>query len=92
MEAHTPKREAVERFIKAQAEHGKGWEVRVIDEQETPVLRLEAVKKQTAGGPKILEIHSRQITLTHDEVDESTQKLIRRWMDSLPTAASRAEV
>jgi hypothetical protein len=91
MEAHTPKREAVEKFIASQAGHGKGWHLRVVDEQESPLIRLEATNPQTGNHPKTLEIHTRQITLTHEEVDESTKKLILRWIDSLSTATSRVQ-
>jgi len=85
MEAHTPKRYAVERYLKQQSDHGKGWQVRVVDEQESPVVRLEAMRTGESAGDsrKTLEIHTRQITLTHEELDESTKKMIIRWLDSL---------
>ncbi len=85
MEAHTPKRYAVENFVKGQSGHAHGWHVRVIDEQETPMLRLEAVNHDSNAteSPKTLEIHSRQITLANDELDGSTRKMISRWLDSL---------
>jgi len=94
MEAHTPKRYAVENFIKGQGEHAHGWHVRVIDEQDTPLVRLEAVNNESnsAAAPKILEIHTRQITLAHDELDGSTKKLISRWLDSLSSGESGASV
>jgi hypothetical protein len=89
MEAHTPKREAVQRFISSNAGHAPGWKVRVIDEHDSPLIRLEA--KQDAGGDavKTLEVHTRQVTLTQDEVDASTRKMLVRWLDSL-TSGSRA--
>ena len=89
MEAHTPKREAVEKLIKACRQTGSDWQIRVVDEQNSPVILLEAVKGQAGAGPKTLEIHSRQITLTHDDVDESTKKLIKRWIESLATATAK---
>jgi hypothetical protein len=92
MEAHTPKRYAVEKFIKGQGEHAHGWHVRVIDEQETPVVRLEAVNQDSSAAdkPKRLEIHTRQITLENDELDSSTRKMISRWLDSLSSGEPAA--
>jgi hypothetical protein len=93
MEAHTPKRYAVERFITKQAQHAGGWQVRVVDEQENPVLRLEAVKQGSASGePKKLEVHTRQVNLVHDDIDESTKKLITRWLDSLSSGSGDASL
>lgn len=94
MEAHTPKRYAVENFIKAQRDHAHGWHVRVIDEQETPVVRLEAVNQDANATetPKTLEIHTRQITLANDDLDGSTKKLISRWLDSLSSGEQGAHV
>ena len=92
MEAHTPKREAVEKFIASQSGHGKGWQVRVVDEQESPLNRLEATNPQAGDHAKTLDIHTRQITLTHEQVDESTKKLILRWIDSLSIAPSKAQM
>lgn len=81
METHTPKREAIERFL---TKHGgssaPGIQVRIVDEHESPVIWLQA----SGGGPnRSLEIHTRQVTLTHDELDASTQKMIERWLASL---------
>ncbi|MBV9084124.1 MAG: hypothetical protein JOZ62_15720 [Acidobacteriaceae bacterium] len=84
MEAHTPKRYAVERFLERSAGHAQGWQVRVIDEQDDPLVRLEAVKKDSgAEPPRTLELHTRQVTLTHDDIDDLTKKMIVRWLDSL---------
>jgi hypothetical protein len=91
MEAHTPKREAVQRFISSNAGHAPGWKVRVIDEHDSPLIRLEAKQEASAAGDavKTLEVHTRQVSLTHDEVDASTRKMLVRWLDSL-TSGSRA--
>jgi hypothetical protein len=88
MEAHTPKREAIEKFIGRHSDHSPGWEIRIIDEQATPLVRLEA----TRGGAdtRTLEVHTRQVTLAGDRLDETTQKMIERWLDSLVSSASRA--
>jgi len=84
MEAHTPKRYALERFIEAHKHQAKDWQVRLIDEHDDPVVRLEATKQGIpTGQPQKLEVHTRQVTLVHDEVDDSTKKLISRWLDSL---------
>ncbi|MBV9268088.1 MAG: hypothetical protein JO061_18110 [Acidobacteriaceae bacterium] len=84
MGAHTPKRDAVERFIKTQSEHAHGIEVKVIDEQQNPIILLEA--NASSSAPR-LEIHTRQITLTNEQLDPSTQKMITRWLDSLSSGA-----
>jgi hypothetical protein len=87
MESHTPKREAIEKFVASHSGHAPGWQVRVSDEQETPLVRLEA--KQGGGDARGLEIHTRQVTLTADRLDESTQKMIERWLDSLVSSGSK---
>ncbi len=81
-EAHTPKREAIERFLSGAKAHSPGWHVRVIDEQDSPIVRLQAATEESEQ-PKSLEIHTRQVTLTGDRIDESTRKMIERWLDSL---------
>jgi hypothetical protein len=83
-EAHTPKREAIEKFI----HHEEGvndWIVEVLDQAHEPVVRLQARRDdQVSTRPaKSLEIHTRQVRLTDDELDESTKTLIRRWLASL---------
>src|SRR5689334_8525819 len=85
MEAHTPKREAVQRFITGNGAHAPGWQVRVIDEQDSPVVRLEARQEVAtkAEDVRTLEVHTRQVSLVHDDIDESTKKMILRWLDSL---------
>lgn len=90
MEAHTPKRQAVEKFIASNREHAPGWEIRVVDQQEAPVVLLEAVPQNQgatdhgkAHHQTKLEIHTRQVSLIHDDVDNTTKQMIQRWMDSL---------
>lgn len=83
METHRPKRDAIERFLQ---QHGAapGIEVRVLDEHDNPVIWLQA----SGGGPnRSLEIHTRQITLTNNSLDPSTQKMIERWLHSLQSEA-----
>lgn len=83
MGSHTPKREAIERFI-SKHPAAPGIQIRVVDEQENPVIWLQA----SGGGPnRSLEIHTRQITLTNDALDPSTRKMIERWLDSLHAGA-----
>lgn len=85
MGTHTPKREAIERFL---ARHGAapGIQVRVVDEHDNPVIWLQA----SGGGPNpTLELHTRQITLTNDQLDGSTQKMIERWIASLHSQPQR---
>lgn len=86
MEAHTPKREAIEKFVHHESGIAKDWLVRVIDEPHDPIVRLQAWKdnKAAANAPdKSLEVHTRQIRLADEELDESTKTLIRRWLASL---------
>ncbi|MGH9583573.1 MAG: hypothetical protein ACRD4O_11615 [Bryobacteraceae bacterium] len=84
MEAHTPKRLAIERFLKsAKSEQGSARDVRVrvIDEKENPIVRLETVD---ASGPvKGLDVHTRQVVLENDGIDQTTKQMIRRWLASL---------
>ena len=85
MAAHTPKREAIEKFVKHESGTAKNWLVRVVDEEHDPVVRLHAWSVgKTEGAPeKSLEVHSRQVRLSDDELDESSKTLIRRWLASL---------
>lgn len=84
MPVHTPKREAIEKFIK----HESGianWTIQVIDEPHDPVIRLHAWRVgSTENAPeKSLEVHSRQVRLSDEELDETSKTLIRRWLASL---------
>ena len=84
MEAHTPKREAIQKFIG----HESGvsnWIVRTVDEAESPIVLLEAYRDDAEGSrpAKTLEIHTRQVRLQDDELDEATKTMIRRWIASL---------
>ena len=92
MEAHTPKREAIEKFLNRHQEHAPGWRITVIDEQHTPLVRLEGHSSASAGSEaKTLEIHTRQVTLSADNLDDSTQKMIERWLDSLVSGATKSQ-
>jgi hypothetical protein len=83
-EAHTPKREAIEKFIHHEG-GAKDWIVEVLDEIHEPIVRLQARRddRLSTQPAKSLELHTRQVRLTDDELDESTKTLIRRWMGSL---------
>ncbi|MGH9614308.1 MAG: hypothetical protein ACRD4P_14640 [Bryobacteraceae bacterium] len=85
MEAHTPKRHAIKRFIEGHAGTVSDWRIRVIDEQENPIVHIEAARQDPATGDpqRTLEIHTRQVSLIRDEIDDSSKKLIRRWLSSL---------
>jgi hypothetical protein len=84
VEAHTPKRYAVERYLQSESARTPGWTIRVNDEQDSPVVCLQATKSESAGEPpRTLEIHTRQVILEHDSIDDHTQTMIRRWLDSL---------
>lgn len=85
MEAHTPKREAIEKFIGHEKSAAKHWIVRTVDEAEDPIVRLRATRSDEAGGgqEKTLELHTRQVRLDSNELDESTKTMIRRWLASL---------
>lgn len=84
MEPHTPKREAIERFVQHEGA-ADNWIIRVKDEPHDPIVRLEAWRddRAEAGPERFLEVHTRQVRLTDDELDESTKTFIRRWMASL---------
>ena len=85
MEAHTPKREAIEKFVKHESGLARHWMVRVSDEPHDPVVRLNAWRDDKAETvpEKSLEVHTRQVRLLDGEPDESTKTLIRRWLASL---------
>ncbi len=85
MEAHTPKREAIEKFIHHESKASSNWIIRVLDASHDPVVRLEASRDDRAGSDplKTLEVHTRQVRLADDELDESTKTMIRRWLASL---------
>jgi hypothetical protein len=85
MEAHTPKREAIQKFIGHESGANKNWIIEVIDEPHDPIVRLRARRDDSPdqNRAKSLEIHTRQVRLADDELDESTKTMIRRWLDSL---------
>jgi len=85
MEAHTPKREAIERLVNHEGGAATNWIIRVRDEPHDPIVRLEAWRddRREEAPEKSLEVHTRQVRLADDELDESTKTLIRRWMGSL---------
>ena len=85
MAAHTPKREVIERFVQHESGAGKNWIIRVVDEEHDPVIRLFARRDDqlTPDAEKSLEVHSRQVRLSDEELDEATKTLIRRWLASL---------
>lgn len=84
MEAHTPKRDAIQKFIGHEGSLNN-WIVRAVDEPENPVVVLEAFRddKVESAPEKTLEVHTRQVRLEDNELDESTKTMIRRWMASL---------
>ena len=84
MEAHTPKREAIEKFIGHETGAGV-WIIRAIDDQHEPVVHLQAFRddRVEAKPEKLLEVHTRQVRLEDNELDESTKTMIRRWLASL---------
>lgn len=85
MAAHTPKREAIEKFVEHEGGNLRGWLIRVVDEEHDPVIRLFARKHENSASEseKSLELHSRQVRLSDEELDEATRTLIRRWLASL---------
>ena len=85
MEAHTPKREAIERFVNHESAIAKDWIIRVLDEPHDPIVRLRAWRDDREEGKpeKSLEVHTRQVRLADDEPDEATKTMIRRWLKSL---------
>ena len=86
MEAHTPKREAIEKFIGHESGNAPEWIIRVTDQGHEPVVHLQAWSTERAEGApeKSLEVHTRQVRLFDDELDEATKMLlIRRWLHSL---------
>jgi hypothetical protein len=85
MAAHTPKREAIEKFVQHESGILKDWLIRVVDEAHDPVVRLHAWRAGNAESApeKSLEVHSRQVRLSDEELDEASKTLIRRWLTSL---------
>jgi hypothetical protein len=85
MEAHTPKREAIQRFIGHESGLVKNWVIRAIDEAENPIIVLQAYRADKVEGipEKILEVHTRQVRLGDSDLDETTKTMIRRWLASL---------
>ena len=85
MEAHTPKREAIERFINHESGAARDWIIRVHDDTHDPIVRLQAWRddRREAQPEKSLEVHTRQVRLADEELDESTKTMIRRWLASL---------
>ena len=85
MEPHTPKREAIERFVQHESGTLKKWIVRVEDEAHDPIVRLQAWRddRPESEPEKTLEVHTRQVRLADDELDEATKTMVRRWLASL---------
>ncbi|MFL6447730.1 MAG: hypothetical protein ACJ746_08580 [Bryobacteraceae bacterium] len=85
MESHTPKREAIEKFIGHEEQAVSNWIIRAKDQEHAPVLVLQAWRDdQVEAEPeKTLEVHTRQVRLLDDELDEATKTMIRRWLASL---------
>jgi hypothetical protein len=85
METHTPKREAIEKFVNHEAGIAKNWIIRVLDEPHDPIVRLQAWRDtvRESRPEKSLEVHTRQVRLSDEEPDEATKTLIRRWIASL---------
>jgi hypothetical protein len=83
--AHTPKREAIQRFVQHESGTLKNWVIRVSDEPHDPVVRLHAWRdgRVEAQPEKTLDVHTRQVRLADDEPDEATKTMIRRWIASL---------
>jgi hypothetical protein len=84
-EAHTPKREAIQRFIQHESGSATNWIIRVSDDFHDPIVRLRAWRddRVEAEPEKTLEVHTRQVRLSDDEPDEATKTMIRRWIASL---------
>lgn len=85
MAAHTPKGQAIEKFLHHEASTAKDWIIRMEEEPDNPAVMLNARRDDQVGtdGIKTLEVHTRQIRLHDDELDEATKTMIRRWMNSL---------
>jgi len=85
MEAHTPKREAIEKFIGHEEQAFSKWIIRAKDKEHEPVVLLQAWRDDEveAAPEKTLEIHTRQVRLQDDELDEASKTMIRRWLASL---------
>ena len=90
MEARTPKREAIEKFVEHESGIAKAWIFRVHDDAHEPVVRIEAWRdyRQESGPEKSLEIHTRQLRLEDVELDEAAKTMIRRWLASLESGTA----
>ncbi len=84
-EAHTPKHQAIQRFLQHESGTLKNWTIRVADEPHDPIVRLNAWRddRVETHPEKTLEVHTRQVRLADDEPDEATKTMIRRWIASL---------
>lgn len=85
MAAHTPKGAAIEKFLHHESSSAKDWIIRIDEEPDSPAVLIHARRddEPTSAGEKTLEVHTRQIRLQDDELDESTKTMVRRWMNSL---------
>ncbi len=84
MDAHTPKHDAIQRFIGHEGNLSR-WIIRTVDEPAVPVVMLKAYRddKVEDAPEKTLEVHTRQVRLEDNELDEATKTMIRRWIASL---------
>lgn len=84
MEAHTPKREAIQKFVGHESGVLNHWRIRAVDEAHDPIVLLRAARIDAVEAPeKTLEVHTRQVRLEDGELDEATKTMIRRWIVSL---------
>lgn len=85
MAAHTPKGEAIDKFLHHEGMIAKDWIFRVEEEPDNPAVLLHARRDNQISEDQRnwLEVHTRQVRLQDDELDEATKTLIRRWMGSL---------
>jgi hypothetical protein len=85
MDPHTPKHEAIDKFIHHESSAIGKWRIKVLEEAHDPIVRLQAFRDDVveSAPEKSLEVHTRQVRLADDELDESTKTLIRRWLASL---------
>ena len=85
MDPHTPKRDAIKEFVGHESGLYQDWLIRAADEPGNPIVILKAYRddKVQVGPEKTLEVHTRQVRLEDNELDETTKTVIRRWLSSL---------
>ena len=84
MATNTPEGASIVRFIEHESGSHGPWVVRVVEGADRKVI-VEAFRDDEveAAPVKSLEVHTDQVHLYDDEIDEATKTMIRGWLASL---------